>query len=37
MRLNNRDIAFFEKITGSNMNKDMRGFEAQAKILSAEY
>jgi DNA-binding ferritin-like protein (Dps family) len=28
---------FLEKITGSDMNKDMKGFEARAKVLPAEY
>lgn len=28
---------FFEKITGSDMTKEMKGFEARAKVLPAEF
>jgi len=28
---------FLEKITGSDMTKEMKGFEARAKVLPAEY
>lgn len=28
---------FFEKITGSDMTKEMKGFEARAKVLPTEY
>jgi len=28
---------FFEKITGRDMTKEMKGFEARAKVLPAEY
>jgi len=28
---------FFEKITGSDMTKEMKAFEARAKVLPAEY
>ncbi len=28
---------FFEKITGSDMTKEMKGFEARAKVLPANF
>jgi DNA-binding ferritin-like protein (Dps family) len=30
-------MSFLEKITGSNMTKEMKGFESRAKVLPAEY
>ncbi|WP_417897703.1 DUF1048 domain-containing protein [Bacillus haimaensis] len=30
-------MTFLEKITGSDMTKEMKGFETRAKILPAEY